>query len=501
MNSVIILNKQHLQTCSSIPNQRGTICTIKLNFGGNLTTGDVSESFLKIRLEQPDEDNGDDENSVADANLGIPTTPEVVSPLMEENCILSLAWFGELMEDAKREDVVTLLFQVWLFSLALVAILNESIPHLGAGFLGHVLGTGWAGFRIRSTHSMTMLYRNKVVPEACGGIDVMGSWWEVRMQHSIPILVVNALTLLAFMYLSTRLCKVYANESFSRVGASATIHRLYKIILLFSVCLQLSGFLSLASIGMWIDKICHGLMREMAKHSNLYLAAFVVILVFQLPWLWLGWLCVRKESRSQFAVFFTVSGFLLALSTAMFFSSFYRYIFTTWPFFATLTVTAYILIVATSVLAVMCRLNFGKGLAHYLQVTEALEGVDFTPVSFSKGYDSDAEKIDFEELKRSTRVPFAPITLQLPTLSFQDQKRQSKRGSSTYFEPNGNPLSSSSSPPLVSETGPTPRRYASSKAPFQSQSIYTPGLRGLTYNSQPEVGSNSRTIKLHSGRV
>ncbi|KAF9040130.1 hypothetical protein BJ165DRAFT_1495632 [Panaeolus papilionaceus] len=49
----------------------------------------------------------------------------------------------------------------------------------------------------------------------------------------------------------------------------------------------------------------------------------------------------------------------------------YRYIFSTWPFFATVTVTAYCLVIGSTVLGVVCRSNFGQGLAHY-------QGVDFT---------------------------------------------------------------------------------------------------------------------------
>lgn len=30
---------------------------------------------------------------------------------------------------------------------------------------------------------------------------------------------------------------------------------------------------------MWIDKVCHGMLMGLAKHSSLYLAAFIVVLV------------------------------------------------------------------------------------------------------------------------------------------------------------------------------------------------------------------------------
>lgn len=93
---------------------------------------------------------------------------------------------------------------------------------------------------------------------------------------------------------------------------------------------------------------------------------------------------MRKESRAQFAICITIAVILLGISTALFASPsmlislflymwqlverrdlVYRYIFLTWPFFTTVTCTAYIFLVATTVFSIVCRLNFGKGLAHY----------------------------------------------------------------------------------------------------------------------------------------
>lgn len=66
-------------------------------------------------------------------------------------------------------------------------VLNESIPHLGAGFFGHVLGTAWAGYRVYSTHGLMDRYRNHIVPKACNGRDIMGDWWENRIDDGVRI--------------------------------------------------------------------------------------------------------------------------------------------------------------------------------------------------------------------------------------------------------------------------------------------------------------------------
>ncbi|KAJ7778471.1 hypothetical protein B0H16DRAFT_887744 [Mycena metata] len=77
-----------------------------------------------------------------------------------------------------------------------------------------------------------------------------------------------------------------------------------------------------------------------------------------------------------------------------------------------MSVTAYILLVATSVLAIFCRLQFGKGLAHFLQVSAALDDGDFTPVYFSKGAETLGDDASEFEKKSSD------FDSELPTLKY-----------------------------------------------------------------------------------
>lgn len=88
-----------------------------------------------------------------------------------------------------------------------------------------------------------------------------------------------------------------------------------------------------------------------------------------------------------------------------------------------------------------------------VQVAEALEGVDFTPVSFFKGFDNDPEKVRIEE--KPGKRPESTITVPLP-VARQPLTSGRQRGSSIYSDPQVNPIVLSSSPPLVSELGPAP---------------------------------------------
>ena len=46
----------------------------------------------------------------------------------------------------------------------------------------------------------------------------------------------------------------------------------------------------------------------------------------------------------------------------------YRYVLETWPFFASMSVLSYILVISVSVLGIIARMHFGRGLKHYCKL-------------------------------------------------------------------------------------------------------------------------------------
>ncbi|KAK0432127.1 hypothetical protein EV421DRAFT_2040847 [Armillaria borealis] len=387
-NGLTILSGGVLQYCRDIPSEHDSDCVPirpgNSTFAGTGNTTD-NDDFVQHHVSAHSFAKRDRPAIVpvvdgSGATVGV----RVANSTLPVPCLRSFHWLGDVLQDSRREDVVTLLYQIWMLSLSIVAILNESLPHLGASLAGHLLGTAWAGFRVSSSKHLQDRYNQFIVHGTCDGIDLLQDWWSLRTRHTVPVVVLNVVALLTLLFLSANLYKVYANQSFSRVGGSPEINRIYKFVLLLSVMLQLAGFFTLAATGMWIDKVSGGSIRRVARHLHLYLAAFGVTAVCEFPWVVLGWLSVRREYRRLFVVFGALSVFLLGISTFMFASPLYRFIFMSWPFFATMTVTTYILLVATSALGVVCRLHFDKGLAQFLRVSDALEGMDFTPAYFSK---------------------------------------------------------------------------------------------------------------------
>ncbi|KAJ7279025.1 hypothetical protein C8J57DRAFT_152354 [Mycena rebaudengoi] len=352
--------------CQNLPLQTGSNCSILVKH---------VKSHMRVREIDATFHLGD----LAESQ----TIEERAEPDLHQ-CAVSLMWLHDVLTDAKREDLTILAYQLWLISMSVVTLLNESLPHLFAGLAARVLGTAWAGFRVQGSINLYSTYLHVVKSGPCRGFDPLNSWWDESEAHEIAGLVSNAVTLLAIAALTFKLFRVYASQSFSRVGTSTEINRVYKLVLVLSVLLQLAGFFTLAQTILWISKISFGSIGKLADHFQIYFAALVVTAVLEVPWLILGWITVRKEQRLRFLVFCFISFGLLLIASLMFASPLYRFVFSAWAFYATITVTSYALIVTTSIVAILCRLQFGKGLKHFLRVTEALDDGDFTPVYFSK---------------------------------------------------------------------------------------------------------------------
>lgn len=76
---------------------------------------------------------------------------------------------------------------------------------------------------------------------------------------------------------------------------------------------------------------------------------------------------IRKESRRGMVLFFITSLAFLAVWGTMFASQIYRFMFFTWPFFATASIFACLLLVTVICLSVYAFLNFGLGLPEYCE--------------------------------------------------------------------------------------------------------------------------------------
>ena len=73
--------------------------------------------------------------------------------------------------------------------------------------------------------------------------------------------------------------QMFGWQTFKRVGASRTIKRVYQLVLVLSVTIQLSLFFVVASVALWLDQICNGAIGRLATQHKLYEVLLYIVLV------------------------------------------------------------------------------------------------------------------------------------------------------------------------------------------------------------------------------
>lgn len=311
--------------------------------------------------------------------------------VLDNSCLWSLNWPVSVLGNTKREDLVFIGFQVWVLGMSVVALLNESIPHILASLLTHVLATGWAAFQIYHTAGFHSDFNRVITHGACNGVSLLPTYWEARSRAEIPSLVLNVIALLISCFLTWKLIKLFGWQTFKRVGASLKINRIYKLVLFLSITIQLSLFFMIVTVSLWVDQLMNSVIGDLASFQKLYKVTSFITLALLIPWLMTGWFAVRRELRLPMFIFLFLSILYLAGWGVMFFSTTFRWTFTTWTFFSLMATASVFLTLLAVVLGVICRFNFGKGLARYLNAQQPLEEEDFPP-----SYEgSDIEKVAF----------------------------------------------------------------------------------------------------------
>jgi hypothetical protein len=184
--------------------------------------------------------------------------------------------------------------------------------------------------------------------------------------------------------------QVFGWQTFKRVGASRTINRIYKIVLILSITIQLCLFFMLVTVSLWIDQLFNSTIGDLADFQTLYKVSSFITLVALVPWLMTGWFAVRRELRVPMLIFLILSIMYLGGWSLMFVSTTFRWTFITWRFFSVMASASVLLTIASLALGIICRYNFGKGLLRYLSAQQTLPGDDFVYYG-----EKDVEKVDF----------------------------------------------------------------------------------------------------------
>jgi len=312
---------------------------------------------------------------------------------LDRTCLAVLNYPVGILANTKREEITFIVFQLWLLGMSVVAILNESIPHIFASLLTHMIGTACVTIQLVQTARFQADFSRLATNGACQPIDFLSPYWMTRRNAEIVSLALNGAALLISAFLTCRLTKLFGWQTFKRVGASLTINHIYTLVLMLSITIQLSLFFMVVSVGLWIDQLWNGQIAQLASFAFVYKPVFIVVLILLIPWLMTGWFAVRRELRIPMLVFLVLSFGYLAGWGAMFASTTFRWTFVQWRFFSLIASSSVLLTLIALILGLICRLNFGKGMLHYLNAQEPIPEESDPYISEKREYD--LEKFDF----------------------------------------------------------------------------------------------------------
>jgi len=181
-----------------------------------------------------------------------------------------------------------------------------------------------------------------------------------------------------------RLALIYSRRPWRVVQVPRETRKSYKLLLGFSVVIQLAAFILPTTMIIYVVVLLSAPLNVHSSHTREYLGGVITTTCVLPLWVLLGWRSLRREYKSATIAFLLITAMLLGGWSAIFDSRLFRWTFRTWWFLATMMIASLLLLFSTLVLAVLCRLNFGKGLNHYLIVQTALSGSGFAHDNFEK---------------------------------------------------------------------------------------------------------------------
>jgi len=303
------------------------------------------------------------------------TDPPVV---LTGQCVEILTYPYQILTNFTNEEITWLCLQIWLVIVSFFVLLNDSVPHTLAALMTHALEAGWAVYATwRGPTYQANFQKLTAQPGSPCSLDLFSAYWKQRHVFEISDAILSGTGLIVFSYLSWKLLKVYNAQSFKCVGAPQHVMRIHKFFMAVLACLQLEVFVLVTSLGLWSKALSGTAMAHISAHTPLYKALYIGTIILLLPWIAMGWYSIRREMKIMMIVFLGLAFLITAVWAIMFYSMVYRWTYLQWPYLACYTMASFVLLIASMILGIICRMNFGKGLAHYLQAEATLASQDF----------------------------------------------------------------------------------------------------------------------------
>jgi len=408
----------NLRMCNDIPHGQPTYPCIEIFQSGvdakRIPAIDQNSTRQKIALNI--HDNGLTITPIGDNSsdpIGVNLKSGAFNIHLTPQCTQILVYPKQIMQNSQREDITFILLQFWLFAISLMAVMRDSVPHVLAVLATRSLITGWSIYAIWRTKYIESVLEELIFnPGTPCSVNLLPEYFQIRIAYEIPDLILNITALLISCYLSWTLLRVYNAQTFKCVGPPKHIDRINKFFMAVLACLQLEAFVLAAAMGLWIDVLMNTAITEISAHTPVYIGAFISTILVLIPWIVMGWYAIRRERKRLMVGFIGISFVIITGWSIMFYSIVYRWSFVQWPYLGCFTVASHILIIATMILGLICRMNFGKGLAQYLHAESILASSNFVPQVFPHDEEKASMDLDvkFEQPLPTYYLPNPPVS-------------------------------------------------------------------------------------------
>ncbi|KAF9472835.1 hypothetical protein BDN70DRAFT_868024 [Pholiota conissans] len=321
--------------------------------------------------------------AVIGVNITMPSAPN--TPLFFDNtCLQTLVYPSAILTNFKREDIAWICLQFWLLAISFLAILNDSVPHILAVLATRAISTAWATYAIWRGPTFAANFAEIFSsPQSPCALDFFPEFFAKRQQFEIADLFLSSTGLIFFLYLSWTLLQIYSAQSFKCVGAPEHVMRYHKFLMALLACLQLEAFVLPAGMGLWINVLTNTAIKEISLHSGAYQAVYITSVILLIPWIAMGWYAIRLEMHRMMLVFLGIGFIIITGWALMFYSLVFPWTFMQWPYLGCFTIASFVLLGASIIIGIVCRMNFGKGLKEYLHAESTLSALNFAPDEFT----------------------------------------------------------------------------------------------------------------------
>ncbi|KAG8984314.1 hypothetical protein FRB90_005405 [Tulasnella sp. 427] len=277
-------------------------------------------------------------------------------------CIRGLVWAEQTLGYTLKESAVVMAFWAWISVVGILAVLIQSMSLMITSVVSLLVAIVFSVFQLFSSREFQAEYQRAVVNGVCGGVDVVESSTNVRLELELGIIGIAVVSALLAGVCTKFLLPIFGAEMRGKLEGLPALSRPYSCMIALKVLFELLSFIIPVTAALWLDAVFSSLPAAFSAQNELEEALFSCFAGFVLPWLMLGYEATRRSLCRTMIMFLVLTLPILEGWSAFFAVDLYRVWLVSWQFLAVLPVIAITLTTVVLILGIIYRIDFMRGL-------------------------------------------------------------------------------------------------------------------------------------------